>query len=508
MNRRDFLRGSAALAGTLAAGLILPSDVRGEGFARLEPSAQRLRFSNVPANQGANTTWIGSNKLVINSRICPPGSRHQTVDGTVRVFDVETKEEVAATIVQGVWGDDYRIRATFEGLDPKKHYRYEVRGDEFSKKPFTGYTHSPLAKTPPRNGLERNYVRLVFASCMEYTRGYWHSFAQMASRNPDAFFIIGDRVYADVEQTLFSGKTVRDDPMPFATDYQLMLAKYLSCNDDDLIRALGSQKGIYVPDDHEIRNNVEGALKSKRRVIEDGYKAFSQVMASPDDAVSSGLYRRIDFWQGTRVLVLDTRRFRDKGNGTMLGKEQLNWLNSELSEAKSDNVGRLLIVSSVSFTSGLERIQDSWAGFPEERQSIINRIADLGLKNVSFVSGDLHTFYTGAVRLDPHNQLSDIIAYEFEGGAVSSKVGRTGKVNPNVLANSKESHGIMEMDIYEEGHLLVTWWLYDAMEKNYVAQQAARFYCPPQDRYYDPRLSLQTADPALISNPGDLVLAR
>ncbi len=504
LSRRNFLLGSAATA--ISVGL-LRGDTKLEGFARLEGDAQRLRFSNNPVNQGAATTWVGDRDLVVTSRMCAPDSTSYVngLEGTISVYKHGTQEQVASQIVTAYSKDDFRVRANFNGLDPQSMYRYEVRADELSDVTYSGTTNSPLLRPVqgPNYGRDR-FVRLVFASCMEYTRGFWNSFSYMSDRNPDAVFIIGDSIYADVEKGLFSGKRPRNDPVPYADDYELFLMKYLACNDADRIKMLGNNPGYFVPDDHEMRNNIIGTDRSEQQVVDDGCRAYASVYASANGAEIHGFNRRVDFGQGTRVIVLDTRRHRDVDHGTILGDQQLDWFKQELAAAKSDNVTRLMIVTSVSFVSGLERIADSWAGFERERQHVIDEIARLGLKNVTFVSGDLHTFYTGAVHLDPLNTRTDIIGYEYLGGAISSRVSETGNTNGRVLANSKHSNGIMEMDIYDDGSMITSWWLYDAKKRDYVPEQGARFLNRPQSRYGSPSISLQKAEPSLVENPGQI----
>ena len=503
LSRRSFLIGAAA-TGISAA--FLSGDVSHEGYARLPPDVLKIRYSNNPVNQGAASTWSGSRDLVVTSRICPPSYVSVLpIEGSISVVDKATNEQVAVQKVFAKNADDYRVRAVFNGLDPNKHYRYEVRADELGGRTFSGNTNSPLIRPASESIYGRDrYVRLVFASCMEYTRGFWNSFSYMSERNPDAVFIIGDSIYADVETRMFSGQRPRKDPIPYADDYELFLMKYLACNDSDRIRFLANSPGYFVPDDHEMRNNVIGTDRSERQVVDDGCRAYAKVYASANGADINGFYRRVDFGQGTRVIVLDTRRFRDVDRGTMLGDKQLDWFKKELAAAKSDNVTRLMVVTSVSFVSGLERITDSWAGFDRERQHVIDEIAKLDLKNVTFVSGDLHTFYAGAVHLDPLNTKTDTVAYEFLGGAVSSKVGETGNTNGRVLANSKHSNGIMEMDIYDDGSMITTWWLYDAKKRDYVPTQGARFLNNPQSKYGPPPMSLQRADLGLIENPGQI----
>jgi alkaline phosphatase D len=496
--------------GIIGAAAALPSDVSREGFARVERSGLELRYSNNPLNHGATSSWVKPNEVVVTSRMCPPtAARSLPVDGSIALFDQANGEQVGLRLVRAQNADDFRVRASFSNLDPTKEYRYDVIADEFGGVTLSGKTQSPqLRVRDPHFDKPRDYVRLAFVSCMEFTRGFWTSFQTIHESKPDAVFIIGDSIYADVEQLPIGGSYVRDDVMPYADDYELLLMKYLSCNDEDKIRLLVNSPGFFVPDDHEFRNNAQGGMFSQWRIMEDGCRAYSSVYASPEGVVENGFYRSIDFGQGTRVLLLDTRRFRDSSQATMLGVKQERWLMDELARAKSDNVTRTIIVSSVSFVSGSEKSVDSWSAYSRERQHIIDRIASLGLTNVSFVTGDLHRFFTGAIRLDPLNPTSEIIGYEFEGGAVSSSVTPTQHSGPNVLAYSKNSHGVMVADVFHNGAMETRWLLNDARRRNSVPVVGARFYNSPQSAYASPQISARVLDPKLVGNPGEISIVR
>ncbi|MFN8015690.1 MAG: alkaline phosphatase D family protein [Acidimicrobiia bacterium] len=507
MTRRRFLQGSAAAGLTILSAKYLQGDQPLEGFARLAPSAQALRFSANPVNQGAASTWDGWNNLIITSRICPPNEDWgQIVPGKIRVFELNSGEEVASEEVTAIAQNDFRVRVRFPDLDPRKEYTYEVSAPHLSSEKFVGFTKPPtLRRNTPYLNEPITKIRIAVISCMEYTTGFWNSLDFASRRGLDAVFVNGDSIYADTEETIFTSNRPRKDPTPIANDYELFLMKYLVYNDEHRKKLLGEVPVFGVPDDHEIRNNIVGTDRSEARMISDGFKAYSRVYASADGAEHTGFYRRVDFGEGVRVLMLDTRMFRDKDSGTMLGEKQLRWFLDELKNAKSDDIKRLLVVTSVSFSSGLDRIEDSWAGFTRERQHIVDEIARLGLTNVNFISGDLHTFYTSPIHLDPLNKRTEVVAHEFEVGALSSRVRHTGHVNDRVSAYTKESHGYMELTVDTvTGDLECEWFLYDATKRDYIPQSGARFLSRSQGQYSSPDLSYISIEPDLVANPGGL----
>lgn len=501
-SRRDALK-ALSLVGLSVAGL--KADSRLNGFARYEQSARDLRYAKNPVMHGATSTWVKPNELKIASRIAPNTPlAFAPIEGTVKVFEQESGELVGSQVVQTKTLDDYRFTVNFPGLDPRTHYRYEVVADELGGQTFSGQTHSYKVRPKPTFGnTERTFVRLAFANCMEYTRGFWNSFSTLSDRNPDAVFFIGDMIYADVEQFVV-GDYSRDDVIGVANEFQVYLLKHLSCNDENRIKLMQKSPEFILPGDHDVADDSEWGNPKYQNRVRDGYKACSLVYASGEDAEVKGFQRSIDFGQGTRAILLDTYRFKDSREGTMLGQDQLAWLKAELGKCKTDNVSRTLIVTPVSFTAGSENTTQGWAAYSRERQQIIDTIAALDLKNVTFVSGDIHRFLAADVHLDPYNIKTDVIANEYEVGATSSNVNHADSSWENVHAFSKHSHGVMEMDVYPDGTLVTRWFLYDAKKRDYVPEEAARFINTPQSRFSEPKFQAQLLNEKLVGNPGKI----
>jgi alkaline phosphatase D len=61
---------------------------------------------------------------------------------------------------------------------------------------------------------------------------------------------------------------------------------------------------------------------------------------------------------------------------------------------------------------------DSWDGYPQERENLLTHIRDRQIKDVVFVTGDIHTFIAGDVRTAAGT--GDPVALEFVGGSVTS----------------------------------------------------------------------------------------
>ena len=61
---------------------------------------------------------------------------------------------------------------------------------------------------------------------------------------------------------------------------------------------------------------------------------------------------------------------------------------------------------------------DCWQGYPRERRELLRHIRRRRIEEVVFVTGDIHTFVAGDVRVD--NDDTRPVATEFVGGSVTS----------------------------------------------------------------------------------------
>src|SRR5262249_35201553 len=84
--------------------------------------------------------------------------------------------------------------------------------------------------------------------------------------------------------------------------------------------------------------------------------------------------------------MLDSRWNRVVGS-TMLGAVQLQWLKNGL----STSTARFKFIVSPDIITDLGTTgSDAWSGFPAERASIFQHIAQNNIKNVFFLTGDQH----------------------------------------------------------------------------------------------------------------------
>jgi alkaline phosphatase D len=114
------------------------------------------------------------------------------------------------------------------------------------------------------------------------------------------------------------------------------------------------------------------------------------------------IYRSFRWGKALELFILDTRQYRDRQQGTMLGKAQKEWLFEGIS--RSDAIFKFIATSVPMAGSG----EDRWDGYPTERAEILRYIKDKKITGLIFLSGDLHC--AAITRIPKSGGLRDITA--------------------------------------------------------------------------------------------------
>ncbi|MBC6366088.1 alkaline phosphatase [Algoriphagus sp. AK58] len=200
---------------------------------------------------------------------------------------------------------------------------------------------------------------------------------------PDLWIWMGDNIYGDspVMDTL-KAKYGRQNANP---DYQAL-------------KAATPIIGIW--DDHDFGINDGGKFFAQKKESRDIMLDFLGVPAHAPERKREGAYASHTFGQGenlVKVILLDARYFRDtlervdrvyqiNPTGEILGENQWKWLENEL---KSSPAKVNLIVSGIQMLP-TEHAFEKWANFPQEREKLLNLIANSGAKTPVLLSGDRH----------------------------------------------------------------------------------------------------------------------
>lgn len=441
--RRRFLTGAAAGAGAI---VVAPqSFTLGLASAKPAPLFRGGHFTDgvISGDPSANgvTLW----------------TRLDGVEGAGRVeLEVATdkafRKVVQRTQIATSAKVDHTVKARVARLKPHEEYFYR-----FATR--TGESRVGRFRTAPPAGSNQP-VSFAFFSCQDYTHGYYNAHEILAKGDYDFVVCLGDYIYAETYHSVAGTKTaVRDDrigksgPNPDIVREALTLENYrdkykLYRSDPALQKVHQNFPMVMLWDDHEVQDNyaggaADGGLPPEKRFSARRKAAANQAFfeAMPAFAGANGkrLYRSLTFGKTVELIIMDQRSYRaDQPCGdavappcagfdqprTFLGRTQMDWVKTRLSASKASwkILANEVTIMPTKVLGGSYYGYDSWQGYPQERAELLGHIRDKAIKDVVFVTGDIHTFITGDVRpgLDSAKP-GESVAVEFVGGSVTSQ---------------------------------------------------------------------------------------
>ena len=237
--------------------------------------------------------------------------------------------------------------------------------------------------------------------------------AEQADPPVSAVLMTGDQIYAD-------------DLNFFAPDreYQQILAKYHAAFSQPHISRLMANVSTYmILDDHEIKDNWPNKKSSADEVLyKNAITAYELYQASHSpvfELLDDGRVDRLPkhYWYqfadgDIEWFVTDsrTRRNLSAEDRRMLDVEQehalCRWLIQSPARVK------LVVTSVMFFPDAKQDGNDAWAGFPGQRLRLLETIRSHRLKNVIFVSGDVHASLTSRLTHseDPDFEVHTIVS--------------------------------------------------------------------------------------------------
>jgi alkaline phosphatase D len=301
-------------------------------------------------------------------------------------------------------------------------------------------------------------VKFAFFSCQDYTHGYYNALDAMADGDYDFVVCLGDYIYAEAYHSVKGGTGVRDDKIGrenpqnpdivreavTLADYR---AKYQLYRTDPLLRAVHAKfPMVMLWDDHEVQDNyagkpADGGLPPGKHFSLARKKAGRQAFFENMPAFPGGekLYRKLSFGANVDLIIMDQRTYRDNQPcddavvapcadydqpRDFLGRPQMNWVKDALSASKAKwkvMANEVTIMPTrVLGTPPANYTYDNWLGYPQEREELLTHIRDKGIKDVVFVTGDIHTFIAGDVRTGD-GAVGDTVATELVGGSITSQ---------------------------------------------------------------------------------------
>ena len=340
----------------------------------------------------------------------------------------------------------HAVHAEVDGLEPGREYWYRFAvGGERSQ---VGRT-----RTAPAPGAAVERLRFGTCGCSNYESGHFTAYRHLAAERFDFVFHSGDYLYEGRADGGRRGKVRQHlgDELYTLEHYRNRYAQYKS--DPDLMAAHASAPFVATWDDHEVRDNwaadsdnrdTPPALFLLRRAA--AFQAYYEAMplrrASVPGAAGLRLHRDLAFGDLVAFNALDTRQYRSRqacGRGsaarceaefadrtrTMLGAEQERWLDARLgaSRARWNVVAQQVPIFGVGASGRASRnphLMDQWPGYPGARQRLLDSIVDRGLRNVVFLSGDVHLHWGANVPRRLEEPGAEPVAVEFTNTSISS----------------------------------------------------------------------------------------
>ncbi len=414
-NRRLFLKGATALAGSL-------------------PMLKSYASGHQPFRHGVASGDPLSDRVILWTRITPDESPSFSDALVPYRWQIALDPEMALIVNEGagVTGPDvdYTVKVDADQLIPGTTYYYRF---------YSNQLDSPIGrtKTLPTGHVDR--LRLAFCSCSNYPQGFFNVYREMANRaDLDAVLHLGDYIYEYGPGGFGTESGLGRDPVPAAEiialdDYRRRYAQYRS--DADLQAVHRQHPFICVWDDHESANNAwyggaenhtpgaEGDWFARRS---DAIKAYFEWMPIRETGVIDGfgdrsIYRNFRFGDLIDLFMLDTRlHARDQQaavfdknttadiNRSILGFDQEQWLHTGLSQSQNAGVrwrvvAQQVMMAQLTIKNDLALNTDQWDGYQASRNRLFDHITRQGIDNFVVLTGDIHSSWVFDLSDNPFN---------------------------------------------------------------------------------------------------------
>jgi len=452
--------------------------------------------------------------VVLWTRVTPtaeatPGSgRGPVVDVIWEVaLDPRFRRTVATGVVATGPERDHTVKVDADGLDPATSYWYRFRCQ--GRTSAVGRT-----RTAPAHGAPVKRLRMAVVSCSNLQAGWFTAYRHLAARTDiDVVLHLGDYLY-EYGPGAYQARDVvvrPHDPPWEATvlaDYRRRHAQYKT--DPDLQALHAAAPWIVTWDDHESANDAwsggaqnhrpgtEGLWTDRRAASQRAYAEWMPVRYEP----GGQLYRQLRWGALACLSMLDLRSYRDEQvrspadpaltdpARTLTGQQQLQFLLAGLSDpdVQWKLVGNPVMMAPVRFPNALDAAAlvsiaaligaevdpvsgvpynvDQWDGYPVERARVLGHLRDHGIRDVVFLTGDIHSGWAAELPADPATYpfTGDSVAVELVCTSVtsdnlddaldapprtSSRAVEAGMVanNPHVKYLDLDSHGFSVLDV-------------------------------------------------------------
>jgi alkaline phosphatase D len=292
------------------------------------------------------------------------------------------------------------VKLGIEGLEPATRYYYRFLPPSGPSSPVGTFETAPSLDTAAD-------VTFVYDGDSDAAYKPFNLLAKVREDDPAFFIYLGDTIYGDYTNTGLPAATTVDD---YRQRYKI------NWEDPNLQALLASTSTYAIWDDHEVKNDFAGQDVDQAQMAA-GREAFLEYLPIRQDATDPNrLYRTFMWGKDVELFILDERQYRsaeaictdDKGqtitipsfegdeackagladpSRTYLGQEQKEWLKQAL---LSSTAKFKFIVNEVAISELVLLPYDRWEGYAAERQEILDFLKENDIKNVIFLTTDLH----------------------------------------------------------------------------------------------------------------------
>lgn len=337
--------------------------------------------------------------------------------------------------------NDYIVTCDLADLDPDTTYTFQIEvsddGSGFTPRAILGAEHGRFTTCPAGDRLTHELV-FAFGSCFHpynNTDRIFDGLAELCEREPGMRFALwlGDMVYADMMPKELAGDRDDDEgdgddeagrwtkPFHFgfgdseyreAQDFTAYKRVYRAFwRSLAMRRALMRLPSFRIFDDHEIADDwgIEGENRTPERQAQRAaaLRAYELYQHSTNPPTPEGRY-----WYTFRIgdvgfFVLDTRSKRhwEYDERTLLDPEQLAALKQWLEDpglsvkfiASTVPIVHISTLFHMTVPNFLRITRDQWTGFDDQRRELLQFIFDRGIRNVHFLSGDVHISHVARI---------------------------------------------------------------------------------------------------------------
>ena len=421
-------------------------------------ASQSMKFADYPFKLGVASGDPDPEGFVLWTRLAPePYNPDSLPPQSIPVVWQVAEDEKMHKVVQSGTSlahaeHAHSVHVEVHGLRPDREYFYcFIAGREKSQ---TGRT-----RTLPVIGKRLQDFRFAFASCQDFTNGYFAAYHDMIRHDPRLIVHTGDYIYESIYK-----EGVRRIPVPVAMtldDYRLLHACYKL--DPHLQDAHAAAPWLLIWDDHEVENDWGGGysesisdpekfLRRKTAAIKAYCEHLPLRLSIRRQPGGLRIYQRTVIGDLLELNLLDCRQYRDQppcldetgraplqiksceealsGERSMVGREQEDWLSRGFGDsgAKWNTLVQATYMAPFDYVKGEDSVYktDGWDGYAASRQRILDMIVNKRIKNPVSIGGEIHAFYAGianarAFDFDSPPALSEMVCTSISSGGGGDK---------------------------------------------------------------------------------------